>query len=63
MFRVGPRRVANNSKLKYKLVEDKEIPINVAENQLDRFLETLQSLTSCSFCGVTCEGVIVENTV
>ena len=27
---------------KKKLFEDKEIPCNVAEKQLDRFLETLQ---------------------
>ena len=31
------------------LVEDKEIPRNLAENQLDRFLETFQILTSCLF--------------
>ena len=49
IFHVSPRRVANNSKLKYKLVEDKEIPRKLAENQLDRFLETLQNLTSYPF--------------
>ena len=51
IFHVRPRRGTNNSKLKYKLVEDKikEISRDVAENQLDRFLETLHILTSCLF--------------
>ena len=43
----GPEGVQTIQKLKYKMVEDKEIPHNVAENQLDRFLKTLQILTSC----------------
>ena len=31
--------MVNISKLKYTLVEDKELPRKVAENQLDRFLD------------------------
>ena len=35
----------------------------IQSTQLDRFIETLQNFDQLSFCGVTCEGVIVLMTV
>ena len=47
IFHIRPRRSANIPKEKYKLVEDKDIPGNVTENQLNRFLDEIHhDLTS-----------------
>ena len=43
----GPEGVQTFQKKKYKLVEDKEIPCNMTENQLNRFLDEIHhDLTS-----------------